>query len=232
MLIDGMIVTRGLLIMSPWIEKILSGEKTWEMRGIPTDIRGPIALIKSGSGLILGTCNLVAVKGPLPMTEILSTDKHGIPQSEVENLLRNVLKYEKVYAWVLEEARPLRNPIPYDHPSGAVRWVDLADQEERTIVLTAGNIKNSHIYLRTLSDFFPRESIGGRNRSENAGHPLTLVVRGISGLIETDIASDKRIFRSRGWCRKFFEAHGLRAGDSIVIRKLDDYRYEIYPAAR
>jgi hypothetical protein len=41
---------KGLIVKSPWIELILEGKKTWEIRGSNTKIRGPIALIKSGSG--------------------------------------------------------------------------------------------------------------------------------------------------------------------------------------
>jgi len=47
---------KGLLINSPWIEMILEGKKTWEIRGANTKLRGPIALIKSGSGKVVGTC--------------------------------------------------------------------------------------------------------------------------------------------------------------------------------
>ena len=42
-------ITRGLLIQSPHIEKVLSGKKTWEIRGYASKIRGPIALIRSGT---------------------------------------------------------------------------------------------------------------------------------------------------------------------------------------
>jgi hypothetical protein len=50
---------KGLIIKSPWIDKILAGEKTWEIRGSNTKIRGKISLIKSGSGMILGKADLV-----------------------------------------------------------------------------------------------------------------------------------------------------------------------------
>ncbi len=41
-------IDRGLLIKSPWVEDILQGRKTWEIRGLITHIRGKIALIRSG----------------------------------------------------------------------------------------------------------------------------------------------------------------------------------------
>ena len=36
---------RGLLIKQPWIDLILDGAKTWELRGSRPSIRGPFALI-------------------------------------------------------------------------------------------------------------------------------------------------------------------------------------------
>ena len=51
MVLNDFEVTKGLMIKSPWIDKILAGEKTWEIRGYTTETRGTIALIKSGSGL-------------------------------------------------------------------------------------------------------------------------------------------------------------------------------------
>ncbi|MEC7583714.1 MAG: ASCH domain-containing protein [Planctomycetota bacterium] len=52
---------KGLLVKQPWIDKILSGKKTWELRGSATRNLGKIALLESGSGLVVGTCDLVAV---------------------------------------------------------------------------------------------------------------------------------------------------------------------------
>jgi len=53
---------RGLLIKSPWIDRILEGKKTWEIRGSNTKKRGEIGLIKSGSGMVYGTVNIVESK--------------------------------------------------------------------------------------------------------------------------------------------------------------------------
>ena len=62
--------TKGLVIKSPAIDKILLGIKTWEMRSKSTQVRGPIALIKKGSGQIVGIANLVDVKGPLMLKSV------------------------------------------------------------------------------------------------------------------------------------------------------------------
>ncbi len=112
---------RGLIIRSPWIEKILAGKKTWEIRGSRTKIRGRIALIRAGSGLILGTCDLVDVVGPLSLKELkANASKIGSRPIDLPGL-----RYKTTYAWVLGRSTQLKRPKPYEHPSGAVIWVKL-----------------------------------------------------------------------------------------------------------
>ncbi len=50
---------RGLIIRSPHIENILAGKKTWEMRSSRINIRERIALIKAGSGCVVGVADIV-----------------------------------------------------------------------------------------------------------------------------------------------------------------------------
>jgi len=114
---------KGVIIRSPWIEMILSGEKSWEIRGSNTKIRGKIALIRSGSGLVVGRCELVDVVGPLTLAKYQrSTSKHRVSRRHTSEL-----PYKSTYAWVLKNAKRLRTPIPYEHPQGAVIWVNLPD---------------------------------------------------------------------------------------------------------
>ncbi len=113
---------KGLIIRPPWIDLILCGEKTWEIRGSNTKIRDQIALIRSGSGLVAGKCELVDTIGPLTLKEMQGhLGKHRIPLKA----LMNSLPYKKTFAWVIENARALKEPIPYKHPLGAVIWVNL-----------------------------------------------------------------------------------------------------------
>jgi hypothetical protein len=115
-------ITRGLLIQSPHLEKVLSGNKTWEIRGNAARIRGRIALIRSGSSQIVGTCNIVDTKGPLTRAEFLKNlRKIGLSRSQVDRSL----PYRKTYAWVLKGAKRLRTPVAYKHPYGAIGWVRL-----------------------------------------------------------------------------------------------------------
>ena len=120
---DCGVKVKGLLIRQPWIDMVLVGQKTWELRGRKTLTRGEIALIESGSGTVVGLTTLVDVVGPLSKAELLrSVSKHCVKPSDI----RGRTRYDKTYAWVLEGSRPLRRPVPYTHPSGAVIWVNLS----------------------------------------------------------------------------------------------------------
>jgi ASCH domain-containing protein len=124
--------TKGLIIKSPFIDRILAGSKTWEMRSSATQVRGPIALIKKGSGQVVGVANLVDVKGPLTKQEKLSAiDKHQISLDRLES--GETEKWNT--AWVLENAQPLIMPVNYQHPNGAVIWVTLEPQVQEKLAL-------------------------------------------------------------------------------------------------
>jgi hypothetical protein len=113
---------KGLIIKEPWIDLILSGEKVWEIRGTDTKIRGTIALIKSGSGTVVGLCDIKDVIGPLSLNKIRrSMPFHAIPSNKISNKL----PYPKTYAWVLDNTICIRKPVSYHHPRGAVIWVNL-----------------------------------------------------------------------------------------------------------
>ena len=50
---------KALIVKKLWIDYILDGNKVWEIRGSNTKIRGEIELIQSGTGLVVGKCNLI-----------------------------------------------------------------------------------------------------------------------------------------------------------------------------
>ena len=121
---------RALLIRHPWIDKILDGEKTWEIRGSKTAVRQTIALVPSGSGTVIGVCDVVGCVGPLTAEAYRkNAKKAGMRPSEA-----NLGWYRRTYAWVLEKPRYLKRPVPYQHPQGAVIWVCLDDKVERKIL--------------------------------------------------------------------------------------------------
>ena len=125
---------KGLTIKEPWISLILSGEKTWELRSRDTRVRGRIALIRKGSGTIIGIADLTATLPNLSRSDLMANvSKHQVPQHEIGADFRwNV-------AWVLEGARPLREPVPYRHPPGAVIWVNLAPEAAAAVETASRN---------------------------------------------------------------------------------------------
>ena len=90
---------RGLIIKGKWLDKIFAKKKVWEIRSSPTNIRGRIFLIQSGSGMVVGECNIV---------DCIKLDKQ---------LFEEGRKYHAIEA-AFEK-------LSYKHPSGAVIWVDL-----------------------------------------------------------------------------------------------------------
>lgn len=122
---------KGLIIDEPWLGFILSGQKTWEMRKTAVHHRGPIALIRKGSGQVIGTATLVGCLPPInDVDEYRRTeDRHRIPPS------RQAAAFEDGWRtpWILGDAKPLPSPVPYTHPSGAVIWVNLEETVRRAI---------------------------------------------------------------------------------------------------
>ena len=130
---------RGLLIKTPWIDAILEGRKTWEICGSNTRVRGTIALIRSGSGHIAGTCELWDVKGPLTLAQMRkNVRKHRIPPAD----LARGLPYAKTYAWVIGNAKALKKPIPYKHPPGAIIWAITNLPYQRGMLYLTGRAKS------------------------------------------------------------------------------------------
>lgn len=126
---------RALIIRHPWIDMILDGQKTWEIRGARTSVRGRIGLIASRSGAVIGVCDLVDCVGPLSDDEFRrNAKKAGMQPTEA-----TLGCYRQTYAWVLEKPRKLKQPVPYQHPPGAVIWVRLAVSVGQKINTQLGN---------------------------------------------------------------------------------------------
>jgi len=108
---------KGLIIKKFWLDKIFDEGKVWEMRSTKTKIRGKIKLIQSGSGLIVGEAELIDCR-ELPQNNQSDTiEFHKVEDLELLNKWR--------FAWILSIAKRYDKPIPYNHPQGAVIWVNL-----------------------------------------------------------------------------------------------------------
>ena len=109
---------KGLIIKQPWIDYILDGKKTWEIRGSKTNVRGKIELIQSGSGLVVGTCEIV------DCIELSQVDyQNNVSKHSIKDV--SFMPYKKTFAWVISNAQRYEVPRKYKHPNGAIIWVNL-----------------------------------------------------------------------------------------------------------
>lgn len=126
-----MTTAKGLVIREPWIDLILSGRKTWEMRAQPTSWRGWIGLIRKGSGRIEGIARIVDCGEPLtPDLMVATFDRHRIP----EDMIRSGEVAKWTTPWVLADVRTLPCPVPYRHPNGAIKLFTLSEAESDAIL--------------------------------------------------------------------------------------------------
>jgi len=111
---------KALIIKENWLNLILSGKKTWEIRSSNTKKVGQkIGLIQSGSGKIYGECTII---NSMPVKkEILykNISKHQVSKEDI-----NKLNYKHPHAWVLADVKKYKSPKNYKHLQGAVIWVN------------------------------------------------------------------------------------------------------------
>ena len=117
-------------IREPFIDQILEGSKTWELRSKFTKKIGPVALIRSGSGTVVATANLSKV---IQLTADIAY-KNYRKMGEQKLSYDEAIGYEDFYAWVLEDVVPFQKPVPYKHPYGAVTWVTLDEPTTKKVL--------------------------------------------------------------------------------------------------
>lgn len=120
---------KALIIKQPWIDLILEGKKTIEVRGSKTNIRGKIALIESGTGHVIGTCQV---------DDSINIAEHGniseIVMKSCVDEKRLLEYYKKPNGWVLSNAKRLETPVKYKHPMGAIIWITLEESVTNEII--------------------------------------------------------------------------------------------------
>lgn len=106
---------------------------------------------------------------------------------------------------------------------------------KRLFKVTAGNLRNHHIYVNGHYDFFPTDCVGAAKRQANGeGKSIEIVLDGLDETVETDIGTEagngkpRRFFRGRWWVRKFFERHKVKTGDVLAMERLGERRYRLY----
>jgi guanosine-3',5'-bis(diphosphate) 3'-pyrophosphohydrolase len=120
-------------IQEPWIDMILIGAKTWEIRTKNTLKIGPVALIRSGSKTVVATATLSEVVLITPKIARTNASLMGMTVGEALSCVGE-------FAWVLKDVNVLKKPVPYKHPSGAITWVTL---DEATTGKVYAEVKHS-----------------------------------------------------------------------------------------
>ena len=103
-----------LIIKASWLELILQGKKVWEIRGTSTKKKCVIHLARSrGGGLIHGSASLV---------ECFELSRKALKQNKNKHCISDIsaVKYPRIYAWVLKNARRYEKPLRYRHTRGAI----------------------------------------------------------------------------------------------------------------
>jgi DNA (cytosine-5)-methyltransferase 1 len=109
-------------------------------------------------------------------------------------------------------------------------------QKRRLIQVTEANLRNGHLYLTGNLGFFPAASFGSSTKKGTQGQPLTLEVEGLKAPVQTDIPTEadgsepRKFFRNRSWVPEFFKANKIKAGDFVMLEKLDRFHIRIAPA--
>jgi ASCH domain len=127
---------KGLIIDQPWIGLILSGKKTWEIRKTACHHRGRIALIRKGSGQVVGTADIVDSFPPLESASDYARGEalHCIPPERQAQALADGWRTP----WVLKNFWQLPRPVSYRHPYGAVIWVNLEEDVSNAVAAQDG----------------------------------------------------------------------------------------------
>lgn len=110
----------GLIIKKEWLDLIIRGKKTLEVRGNDTrKINQPIYLLESGSHRIKGICKIISST----LLTYDNWDKYKESSCLDMSLIEINKWYNTAYAWELSEVEPIDDIWYYNHPRGAVIWV-------------------------------------------------------------------------------------------------------------
>jgi hypothetical protein len=130
-------VPEALLISREWCQQIFEKGKIWEIRSSVCHKLGcRFAIAESKSGTLVGEATIIdCLKvGRMSKTQQLKrwSKKHksdfigrkeNFHKHRIADL--SIVKYPEVYAWVLDDVVRYKQPVPYTHPQGAVKWVKL-----------------------------------------------------------------------------------------------------------
>ena len=104
---------RILIVQPCWLQLILSGAKTMEIRG---------TAYRPGEYL-LGDQRQIRAVAQLGTPLRISTPEQWLSLQPQHRVMQSGLPYKNTFALPIESARPVSNPVPFRHPRGAVNIV-------------------------------------------------------------------------------------------------------------
>lgn len=133
---DG-VPTRGLVVTSGPLDQILSGRKTLELRSKHNRQLGTVALIRKGSGLIVGVADIVESIGPMDQQEMFRrSQEHCVEPSRVVE----VMAKGWVFGWRLTNVKKLSRPVAYVHKGMSQVHLDEQAIEHLRVELSSASI--------------------------------------------------------------------------------------------
>ena len=128
----------ALLIKPEWCRQIFEKGKIWEIRGEACHKLGcRFAIAATTTGMLVGEATLInclKVGRLSKKTQQLKrwskehkSDFIGRKENFRKHRIADLsdVRYPKVYAWVLDDVVRYKQPVPYTHPQGAIKWVKL-----------------------------------------------------------------------------------------------------------
>merc|ERR1712050_623350 len=133
------------VVKKKWLDLILSGKKTWEIRGTSTKNRRVVRLAQSGSGHLVGEIKITNCLRVSAEDLVRNVDKHCIADL-------GIVKYRRIFAWVLACPKRYDEPRPYHHPVGAIMWINL---DARRNTSGAGSANSNDARTNAIRDDGP-----------------------------------------------------------------------------
>jgi len=100
------------------------------------------------------------------------------------------------------------------------------------LTVTAGNLRQNHFYLSRHYDLFPGDCFGPPQKSGDSTREIEILFDGLEGIVRTDIPTDadgkpRGFFRDRGAIRRFYEYHGVTAGEQLAVERVSPRRFRV-----
>jgi hypothetical protein len=125
----------ALIVHAHWLNLILDGTKTWEIRGGNTTKRERIALATTKPYVLLGDVEIVKSTNISHEEFQAHVDLHCVPKKQHADVIG---RYKQIYAWHVRFPRRYATPIGYKYSPGQVKWIKLHEQQ--------------HIFTRLAAD--------------------------------------------------------------------------------